>query len=123
MANPDQSPTVLLVEDDAFTRMTGVDMIEQAGFEVIEAANADEALALLAASPVSLLFTDVDMPGSMDGLALAGEVHRRWPAIRLVVTSGHHHLGAADIPDAGTFLRKPYRPEQVVAEIRQQLAG
>ena len=100
--------TVLVVDDEAMIRMFGADMIADAGYQVIEAASADEALRILeGAEDIDLLFSDVDMPGSMNGLALAEIVHKRWPNVRLLLTSGHHHLRNDDVPDDGRFLPKP----------------
>lgn len=101
-----RSPLVLIVEDEPLVRELAGVAISEAGFEVVEAADADEALEILEArSDVGVLCTDVDMPGSLNGLELARIVHERWPAMRLVVTSGR---APADVPDDGRFLRKPY---------------
>lgn len=109
---------ILVVDDDDAVRMMAVDMLEDAGFVVVEADTADAALTILEAAPqVCALFTDIDMPGSMDGLALAGRVANRWPHIRLVVTSGRYGLLNKDVPDDGRFLLKPYQQEQLVAAI------
>ncbi len=109
---------ILIVEDDALVRMSGIDMLEAAGFEVIDAASADDAIAILERAPeVQLLFTDVDMPGSMNGLELAALVHERWPNVRLLVTSGHHHIANSDVPDAGCFVPKPYSSMTIVNQI------
>jgi len=81
---------VLVVEDDAILRLHALDIVEEAGFTAIEAKNADEAIAILESrSDIALLFTDVNMPGSMDGLKLAQAVRNRWPPIKIVVVSGH----------------------------------
>lgn len=115
--------TVLLVEDELFVRMIGADALSEAGYRVIEASDADEALARLEHSDdVQVLFTDIRMPGSMDGLQLAGEVHRRWPAIRILLTSGDTRPTGAAIPDDGRFLAKPYRFEALSRELDQLLA-
>ena len=121
---PPPSRQVLIVEDDPLIRMFGVDLLEDAGFEVIDASSADEALAILERSPeVRLVFTDIDMPGSMNGLELAELMHRRWPNVKLLVTSGHHMLSDSQIPDDGHFIPKPYSTLAVVHEIGQMLAG
>lgn len=100
--------------------MIAVDMLEDAGFLVLEASTADAAWTVLERDPrVDLLFTDIDMPGSMDGLALAGRVAKRWPHIGLVVTSGRFALRDADLPDDGRFLAKPYRRSQLLEAIRR----
>ena len=108
-ASPDASH-VLVVEDESFVRMVAVDMLEDAGLPVAEAPDADTALRLLEgkAQAFCVLFTDIDMPGSMDGLTLAARVRARWPHIRLVVTSGRVRPGTDALPDAGCFLPKPY---------------
>jgi two-component system, response regulator PdtaR len=110
---------VLLVEDEPLVRMFGADVLEEAGFEVLEAGDGDAALALLEARPdVNVLFTDVKMPGSLDGLDLARLVHARRPDIKLLIASGHVRLDEGEIPDAGRFLAKPYGPDAIVREIR-----
>jgi two-component system, response regulator PdtaR len=112
-------PSVLVVEDEHFVRMVAVDMLEDAGFAVLEAPTADVAWQVLEREPkIDLLFTDIDMPGSMDGLALAGRVAERWPHIRLVVTSGRFALRDEELPDDGRFLPKPYRQSQLLDAIR-----
>ena len=81
---------MLIVEDEFLLRMDAVDMIAAAGFEVVEAANADEAIEILEARrDITVVFTDIQMPGSMDGLKLARAVRGRWPPIKIVATSGH----------------------------------
>lgn len=110
---------VLLVEDEPLIRLLGADVLEEAGFEVIEAASGDEALCILETRPdVRVLFTDVNMPGSLDGLGLARVVHERWPEVRLLVTSGRHHLQSKDLPDDGQFVAKPYEPRVVARKLR-----
>lgn len=114
--------TVLLVEDDPLVRMLGVDVLEDAGFAVVEAENADEALRTLeAGADVRVLFTDVNMPGELDGLDLARVVHERWPDIRLLISSGQMRPGSDEIPQDGRFLPKPYKPGAVVREIREMV--
>ena len=114
--------TVLVVDDEALIRMNSADMLEDAGYRVIEADGADEALTILEGPLViHLLFSDVDMPGSMDGVALAALVHERWPDIRLLLTSGHHQLRDADVPDAGRFVSKPYSCATMIDTIRALL--
>jgi two-component system, response regulator PdtaR len=113
---------ILIVEDDALVRMAGVDLLEEAGFEVVDAKSADEAVAVLEGTQaVQLLFTDIDMPGSMNGLELAELVHRRWPNVRLLITSGHHDIPEGDVPDHGRFVPKPYSSLTVVHEITDLL--
>jgi DNA-binding NtrC family response regulator len=114
--------TILVVEDEILVRMHGMEILEDAGFEVLEASNADEALAILEQhDDVRLVFSDVDMPGSMDGLELVKLVHQRWPDVRLIVTSGHHCVQDASLPDDGRFLPKPWSEEVLVDNIRDLL--
>src|SRR3954452_14290442 len=95
-------PVVLIVEDEFLLRMNAVDMIAAAGFEAIEAANADEAIAILEnRRDITVVFTDIQMPGSMDGLKLARAVRGRWPPIRIIATSGHVDVAETDLPDGG----------------------
>lgn len=114
---------VLVVEDEAFVRMCAVQMVEEAGCAAIEAANADEAVAILESrSDIRIVFTDVNMPGSMDGLKLARAIRERWPPIRLIVTSGLARPGAGDIPANGRFLAKPYAAAQLETALRELAA-
>src|ERR1700733_7544 len=90
-------PTVLVVEDEVMLRMRAVDIVEDAGFTPIEAVNADDALAILESrSDIEMLFTDIQMPGSIDGLKLAYAVHERWPLIKIILVSGQLKLTDAD---------------------------
>lgn len=110
--------TVLFVEDEQFVRMIGVDALEEAGYIVLEAGSADEALVMLEeGDDVHVLFTDIRMPGSMDGLRLASVVHERWPDIRILITSGDTYPAREAIPDDGRFLAKPYRFESLSREL------
>jgi len=114
------APVILIVEDEFLLRLDSAETIESAGFEVIEAANADEAIAILQARPdIHVVFTDIQMPGSMDGLKLARFVRERWPPIRIVATSGRVMVDENDLPDGSVFLPKPYRGAQVVATLRE----
>jgi two-component system, response regulator PdtaR len=109
---------ILVVEDEALVRLATRENIEAAGFEVHEAFNADEAIHLLETHPdIELIFTDVDMPGSMDGVKLAHYVRNRWPPVKIMVTSGFKQVTADQLPKGSLFLSKPYHPEQV----RQQI--
>ena len=113
-------PVVLIVEDEFLLRMDAVDMIAGAGFEVVEAANADQAIQVLEARrDITVVFTDIQMPGSMDGLKLARAVRGRWPPIKIVATSGHLNVGQTDLPEGGRFLPKPYNPMQVEGVLRE----
>jgi CheY-like chemotaxis protein len=114
------SPVILIVEDEFLLRMDSVEVLEDAGFEVIPAVNADEAIAILSArSGIQIVFTDIQMPGSMDGLKLAGFVRDRWPPIKIVATSGHVHIEGTDLPAGSVFLPKPYSSAEVVKVLRE----
>lgn len=103
------SKYVLIVEDEPMIRFDTVDMVEDAGFNVCEASNAAKALTLLETrDDIGVLFTDIDMPGEMDGLDLARIVRKRWPHIGIVVVSGHTRVSNADMPQGGVFFSKPY---------------
>lgn len=100
---------VLVVEDYPLIRMSAVDLVEEAGFIAIEAANADEAMSCLGQkTEISALFTDVDMPGSMDGLELAQTISRSRPDIRVIIGSGHRKVAPEDLPRGALFFSKPY---------------
>jgi CheY-like chemotaxis protein len=112
-------PVVLVVEDELLLRMDAADMISAAGFEVIEAADADAAIEILEArNDIAVIFTDIQMPGSMDGLKLARAVRGRWPPIKIIATSGIH-VGESDLPEGGRFLPKPYSSAQIAGMLRQ----
>jgi two-component system, response regulator PdtaR len=113
-------PVVLVVEDDFLLRMDAVDIVRNAGFEAIEAANADQAIAIIEADPdIHIVFTDVQMPGTMDGLRLARFIRDRWPPIKIVATSGRLRVAEEDLPKGSIFVPKPYSPEQIVRTFRQ----
>jgi CheY-like chemotaxis protein len=115
-------PTILVVEDDELLRMVAADMLAENGFGVVEAANADAALKLLETrDDVRLLFTDIQMPGSCDGMDLARQVHVRWPNILLVITSGQIKPTEAEIPDHGHFIAKPYRANELLGEVNEMM--
>jgi CheY-like chemotaxis protein len=119
-----QRPVVLLVEDEWLLRMDAVEMIRSAGFDVVEAENAADAIEILEVRrDITLVFTDIQMPGSMDGLKLARAVRGRWPPIKIVATSGLVDVGEKDLPEGGRFLAKPYRPEQLADVLRELIGG
>jgi len=108
--------TVLVVEDEALIRFSIADEIRDAGFEVLEAGNADVAIELLESHPgITILFTDIDMPGSMDGLKLSEAVRKRWPPVQIIVTSGHMKINAESLPVAGHFFSKPYSSTKLIS--------
>jgi CheY-like chemotaxis protein len=100
--------------------MDAVEMLRTAGFDVVEAPNADVAIHMLERdSEIRLIFTDIDMPGSMNGLKLAAAVRKRWPPVRIIATSGHFEIQPGDIPPDARFISKPYQPAQVVNAVRE----
>jgi CheY-like chemotaxis protein len=109
------SAVVLLVEDEALVRAFAADILEEAGFEVVEAPSADYAILVLdRRSDVVVVFTDVDMPGRLNGLDLARFVRDRYPGIRIIIASGRARPGAGDLPTDAVFFEKPYTPETIV---------
>lgn len=117
-----QAITVLVVEDEPLIRMDITDHLRDLGFEIIEAANASEAVDMLFDNPhIQVMFTDVDMPGGMDGLMLAAVVRDRWPPIKIIVTSGHRTVAMADLPDESRFFAKPYAGSAVASTIREMI--
>jgi two-component system, response regulator PdtaR len=118
MRNP-KSLTVLIVDDEELIRMVGSDVLYEGGYRVLEAACASEALACLERdAEVTVLFTDINMPGVPDGLGLARLVHERWPRIKILVASGQVRPAPGDLPDKGLFLSKPYRAEDLLGLVR-----
>ena len=111
---------VLIVEDELLIRIGAVTIIEDAGFKVIEAASADEAIRILECrSDIRVVFTDIHMPGSMDGLKLAHAVGNRWPPIKIIVTSGRDLITEKDIPEGARFFAKPYDAIQITGALRE----
>jgi DNA-binding NtrC family response regulator len=122
--DPQTPAEVLIVEDEAITRMVAADAMSDEGMCVHEAGDATEALEVLAAHPeVGLLFTDISLPGDMDGLALSAKVHQIRPDVELIVTSGATALTTSDLPDHGTFVPKPYNPATLVSIVEAKLRG
>ncbi|MGE0213005.1 MAG: response regulator [Parvibaculaceae bacterium] len=106
---------VLVVEDDVLIRMDAADTIASWGFEVIEAANAGDAILRLEdRRDVRIVFTDIEMPGPMNGIALAHEVRKRWPNVTIIVVSGRVAPAAGELPDRVPFLGKPYQPNDLM---------
>jgi CheY-like chemotaxis protein len=112
--------SVLIVEDEPLIRMGAVKIIEDAGFEVIEAARADEAIRILECrGDIRVVITDIHMPGSMDGLKLAHAVRNRWPPIKIIVTSARDLITEKDLPEGGRFFAKPFDPIEITGALRE----
>ena len=106
---------VLVVEDDALLRAEAVDLCIEASFSTYEARNADQAIRILERhSEIRVLFTDIEMEGSMDGLRLAHAVRERWPPVSIMITSGRRKVTKEDLPENGLFFAKPYPPDEIV---------
>ena len=111
---------VLIVEDDTMVRSLAIEMVQEAGFEVIAAVNADDAIRILETnSDIGVVFTDIQMPGSMDGLKLAHAVRNRWPPIKIIVTSAQRMATGNELPEGGRFLAKPYSSAQIRGVLRE----
>jgi CheY-like chemotaxis protein len=111
-------PVVLVVEDDPLIRMDAVDLVESAGCDALEAMDADEAIRILESRPdIRLVFTDIDMPGSMDGLKLSHFVRDRWPPIHIIVASGKAIIEESQLPSGARFFAKPYLDQPIVDAI------
>lgn len=120
--NQQPVPKILVVEDEPLVRVNATEIIEEAGWSALEAGNSAEALKVLGDHPdVDVMFTDVNMPGDMDGIALAECVHRLHPHVELVITSGKRVIAEEALPDAGTFLPKPYGFEDLTQAIEEKL--
>lgn len=114
--------TILVVEDESLLLFHAVGILEEAGFHVLTATNADEAIELLRTrSEIRLVFTDIDMPGSMNGLRLAKAIRERWPPVEVIVTSGHMKVSEQDLPSRGMFFEKPYSDDALVGAVRTLL--
>ena len=115
----DQRTAVLVVEDEPLIMIDAIQALEGAGFEVVDAFDAEHALVQLDSRPdVRAIFTDVNMPGRYDGVALARLVHERRPDVQILVTSGLMKLHTDDLPSGGRFIPKPYDGDQVAQLIR-----
>ncbi|MGY4474804.1 response regulator [Bradyrhizobium sp. USDA 3364] len=113
-------PLVLVVEDEPLLRMAAVDMVEEAGFEPVEAADATEAVRILEARfDIRIVFSDIDMPRGIDGMKLAALIRNRWPPIDIILTSGHVDASEVDLPVRSMFFSKPYNEKVVVAAMKK----
>ena len=117
-----QQKTIIVAEDEPLVRMLAAEVLAEAGFRVIEAAHADEALAHLGDydGQVHLLFTDVHMPGSdLNGFQLAHLVHEKWPKVALLITSAAHEIRGSELPLGGIFFSKPYDLTKIVGHVNR----
>ncbi|RSV33283.1 response regulator [Sphingomonas sp. ABOLE] len=112
--------TVLVVEDEPFVRMIAAGMLQEGGFRVVEAPDATEALDLLERHQVAVVFTDINMPGLIDGLQLAAIVKERYPHVKVIITSGRQWLGSDALPSDSVFLPKPYRSAELSELVERQ---
>ncbi|MCJ2132969.1 response regulator [Methylobacterium sp. J-026] len=117
---PPPAPYALVVDDDGLIRMDAMDILAEAGFRTFEASDGDAAMALLAREQalIVLLFTDVQMPGSRDGFAVARETASQWPHIAIVVASGQVQPGPGDMPEGARFIGKPFTADMVHDHLR-----
>lgn len=120
---PDLKSVILVVEDQAIIRMGAVALVMDAGYDALEAENADEAIRILESrTDIRLVFTDVDMPGTMDGMKLTHFIRKRWPPVKLLVASGMMILQESEFPEGAKFFAKPYS-EQTIVEAITALLG
>lgn len=116
-------PVILVVEDEPIVRLFASDIIEDAGFEVLQAADANDAISTLEErSDIRVVFTDVDMPGGMDGIMLAICIRERWPDIQVIITSGRPWPQETKLPKNMVFFPKPYRQDRVLETVRKMAA-
>jgi CheY-like chemotaxis protein len=119
---PGLKQKVLVVEDDAILRALAMEIFSDAGFETIEASNADEAVLILETHlDIRIVFTDIDMPGSLDGIKLAACIRDRWPPIEIILTSGQYAPKDYELPPRSVFIPKPYQFTKVV-EVLNKMA-
>jgi DNA-binding NtrC family response regulator len=124
--SPSACPVVLVVEDEVFIRFDVADMLREDGFEVIEASNAQEALeALQSGCRIDLVFSDIQMPGAMNGMGLAGHVLENYPGLPVILTSGASLVLEMDdtLAAIAPVEPKPYDPQAILVRIRAALAG
>lgn len=115
---------VLVVEDSTIIRMGAVDLVLAAGYEALQASDADEAIAVLESrGDVDLVFTDVQMPGTMDGIRLSHYIRDRWPPVKLIVASGAAILAESSLPAGSSFFSKPYDDDTIIQAMARLLSG
>jgi CheY-like chemotaxis protein len=119
---PPARPVVLVVEDEPLQRLMAVDLVEDAGFDVVDVASAAEAVLVLESRPdIRVVFTDVDMPGGLDGMRFAATIRDRWPPIELIIVSGKRRPQADEMPARGVFFAKPYKKHEITAAMRRMV--
>jgi CheY-like chemotaxis protein len=119
-----ECPVVLIVEDEFLIRFHAAEVIRDAGFEVVEATNADDAIAILESRrDVRVVFADLQMPGSVNGLKLAHAVKHRWPPVHMIATSGRQAIQEGDLPAGSLFFPKPYDPDRVAGALHALTAS
>ncbi|WP_192843146.1 response regulator [Aureimonas sp. AU12] len=119
-----EQPIALVVDDEPLIRMDTGDILCDAGFHVVEARTADEAFAFLERHPsLRLVFTDVQMPGDLDGFQLARLVAERWPHVSVIVASGAVRPGPGDLPDQAEFINKPFTPQLVLDTVQRTMGA
>ncbi|WP_244479364.1 response regulator [Rhizobium sp. Leaf384] len=117
---PEMTSTILVVEDEILIRMDAVDYLSDEGFQVLEAGSADEALLVLESrGDIDFVFSDINMPGSLDGLALCRSVAERWPWIGVIITSGMMRPSKTSLPERTLFFEKPYEFKRIVESLRR----
>jgi two-component system, response regulator PdtaR len=115
---------ILVVEDEALVRLLLVDTLLDAGFEALSACNADEAIKILESrADIRMVVTDINMPGSMNGLKLAAAVRDRWPPVRIIITTARQKPENTDMPAESAFIGKPYDPDAMISIVKNQLAA
>ena len=114
----------MVVEDHPLVRMGVLEVIIEAGFETLEASSAAEAIRILEARPdIHLVFTDAEMPGTMDGIELAHYIRNRWPPVKLIVVSGKVVFDPPELPPGARFFPKPYRETTLVEAMVGMFSG
>jgi two-component system, response regulator PdtaR len=115
----ERRPTILTVEDEILISEYLGDVLRDAGYEVVATSNASDAIGILERTDdISVIITDINMPGSMDGLRLANAVRGRWPPIKIIVATGRTRPEGDQIPPGSVFLSKPYDPKAVIAAVQ-----
>ena len=118
-----EKAAVLIVEEEALIRMESIDIVKDAGFTALEAVDADEAVRILdIRHDIRVVFVDIKMSGSMDGLRLAHVIRDRWPPVHLILTSGQSITNAGELPQNALFIQKPYSAEQVTTALCELFA-